>query len=363
MAGQQDSDESKPHEPTAKKLEDQRKKGEVPKSSDLSGAVAYFGLLLALVGIGGWIVRGLGEVGMTLIGQSHRLAPMFLSGHGAALHGALLSEVGGFLAPLFGLPMVLVLLGLIAQRGLVFAPSKLAPKVSRISPVSNAKQKFGLSGLMEFAKSFAKLLLFSSALGVFLVNRVDTLLIAATLDPGPAALLIGRLAVEFLVIVVLISACIGAVDMVWQVADHRRRNRMSHKELKDEMKESEGDPHFKERRREKGMSIAQNRMIADVPGSTVVIVNPTHYAVALAWTPGAMPAPVCMAKGVDEVAARIREAAAEAGVPIHRDPPTARALHATVDIGAEIDPEHYVKVAAAVRFADAVRARAKRSVL
>ena len=130
---------------------------------------------------------------------------------------------------------------------------------------------------------------------------------------------------------------------------------MTHKELMDEFKEMEGDPHVKQERRQRGHEIATSRMMADVPTADVVIVNPTHYAVALKWdrTPGS--APVCVAKGVDEVAARIRATAEEAGVPIHSDPPTARALHATVDLGQEIAEEHYRAVAAAIRFADRMR--------
>jgi flagellar biosynthetic protein FlhB len=135
---------------------------------------------------------------------------------------------------------------------------------------------------------------------------------------------------------------------------------MSRKELMDETKDSEGDPVMKQQRRQRAYDIATNRMMADVPKADVVIVNPRHYAVALRWDRTAGGAPVCVAKGVDEVALRIRTVAMEAGVPIRQDPPTARALHASVEIGAEIRPEHYRPVAAAIRFAEAVRKRARR---
>jgi flagellar biosynthetic protein FlhB len=134
---------------------------------------------------------------------------------------------------------------------------------------------------------------------------------------------------------------------------------MTRKELTDEMKQSEGDPHIKAQRRQKAIEIATKQMIADVAKADVVIVNPTHYAVALKWERGAKRAPLCVAKGVDEVAARIREVAAEAGVPIHSDPPTARALYAAVDIGQEIHPDHYRPVAAAIRFAEKMRRRSR----
>jgi flagellar biosynthetic protein FlhB len=152
---------------------------------------------------------------------------------------------------------------------------------------------------------------------------------------------------------------IGGIDYMWQYQEHLRKNRMSHKEMMDEFKQNEGDPHMKQQRRQKGYEIAMNQMLADVPEADVVIVNPTHYAVALKWSRLPGEAPVCVAKGVDEIAARIREAAAEAGVPIHRNPPTARALHASVDIGHEILPDQYQAVAAAIRFAEMMRKKAR----
>ena len=134
---------------------------------------------------------------------------------------------------------------------------------------------------------------------------------------------------------------------------------MSRKELTDESKDAEGDPYMKQKRRQKGQEIASKQMIQDVPNADVVIVNPTHYAVALKWSRLPGDVPVCVAKGVDEIAARIREKAQESAVPIHSDPPTARALHAVVEIGQEIPPENYRAVAAAIRFADEIRRKAK----
>jgi flagellar biosynthetic protein FlhB len=152
---------------------------------------------------------------------------------------------------------------------------------------------------------------------------------------------------------------IGVIDLLWQHFSHRQKLRMSRKEMQDEYKQNEGDPHMKQQRRQRGYDIATNRMLKDVPGADVVIVNPEHYAVALRWDRMPGRAPVCVAKGVDAVAARIRERAQQAGVPIHRDPPTARALHATTEIGAEIAPDHYRTVAAAIRFAEQIRARVR----
>jgi flagellar biosynthetic protein FlhB len=124
--------------------------------------------------------------------------------------------------------------------------------------------------------------------------------------------------------------------------------------MMDEHKNSEGDPHLKAKRRQKGQEIATNRMLSDVKTADVIIVNPTHYAVALKWDRASGRAPICVAKGVDEIAARIRERAAESGVPLHSDPPTARMLFVHLDVGQEVQPEHYRAVAAAIRFAEAM---------
>ena len=134
---------------------------------------------------------------------------------------------------------------------------------------------------------------------------------------------------------------------------------MSHKEVADETKEAEGDPHLKQHRRARAQMAASNQMMAEVPTADVILVNPTHYAVALRWDRKPGTAPLCVAKGVDEIAFRIREIAQEAGVPIHSDPPSTRALFETTEIGSEIAEEHYAPVAAAIRFADEIRQKAK----
>jgi flagellar biosynthetic protein FlhB len=180
------------------------------------------------------------------------------------------------------------------------------------------------------------------------------------LTPAMSTALLARLTIEFLLLILLVTIVLGSVDYLWQVHLHRQRNRMSRKEMMDEFKESEGDPHFKAARRQRAQEVATNRMLADVERADVVVVNPTHYAVALRWERGKGGAPVCVAKGVDEIARVIRERAAEHGIPVHSDPPAARAIYATVDLGQEVRAEHYRAVAAAIRFADAMRRKARK---
>ncbi|MBK5934077.1 flagellar biosynthetic protein FlhB [Rhodovulum imhoffii] len=349
----------KPHEPTPKKLDQARRKGEVARSTDLHTAASYAGLVLVALALGASGFVGFGSIGMVLLDRAPTFAPLLLEDGGRAPAGGLILALGGGLVPWFLVPAVAVLVSVIAQRAFVVAPDKIKPKASRLNPVQTARQKFGPSGLFEFAKSAAKLVIYSVLLGVYIFARIDEILATPRLPPAPASSAMMHLAVEFLMVAVVIASAIGAIDFFWQAFDHRRKNRMSHQELKDEIKESEGDPHMKQQRRQKGMDIATNRMLNDVPSANVVIVNPNHYAVALKWSQDMPGAPVCVAKGVDEIAARIRETAASAGVPVHRDVPTARALHATVEIGQEVPPDQYRPVAAAIRFAEDMRQRAR----
>lgn len=356
-------DQDKQHEPTQKKLDDARKKGEIPRSADLTTAASYAGVLVAASAIGATSLKGIGAELAGIMARADRLALDVFNGGTLTFAGTLLIDLAALLAPWFMIPAVAVLLLLVATRSFVVAPEKLKPKVNRISPLSNAKNKFGRSGLFEFAKSFSKLSIYSTILGVFMWQKLPEVIGTIGVEPAMATSVLLELSVQFFGIVLLIALVIGGIDFAWQYQEHLRKNRMSHKELMDEAKQNEGDPHVKQQRRQKGYEIAMNQGIRDVPDADVVVVNPTHYAVALKWSRLPGEAPICVAKGVDEVAARIREVASEAGVPIHRDPPTARSLHALVEIGQEIHPEHYQAVAAAIRFAEKMRAKARGSVV
>ncbi len=351
--GSQDDD--KQHEPTQKKLDDARKRGEIAKSTDLNTAASYGGILLVAMVMGAATLPQFAQILANMVGNADRISTVFFRDSAHPVSGGIFQGLIVTIGPWFLFPALLVILSILVQRSFVVAPDKLIPKLSRISILSNAKNKFGRNGLFEFGKSFFKLLICSLVLTFFLKGKIQEITGTVHLPPAMIATVLSQLLVEFLSVVLMIALGIGAVDFVWQKAEHTRRNMMSRKEMTDEAKQSEGDPHVKQQRRQKGYAIAMNQMLADVPDASVVVVNPTHYAVALKWDRSAGMAPVCVAKGVDEIAARIREAANEAGVPIHRDPPTARALFATVEIGQEIPPDHYQAVAAAIRFAEELR--------
>lgn len=356
----EDKDEQdKSFEATPQKLLEARKKGEIARSNELQTAAAYAGFFFALIGLGTTSMAQLASSLVVLIDQAAQMDHLFFDSAASAPTRGLIQSVSLPLLPIFGFPALLVVAVLLATRGIVFAPTKIAPKLSKISLIANAKNKFGRQGLFQFAVSFAKLLIYSVCLAVFLEYRLNDMVMSINLNPQAIVVLLFEVFISFLIVVVVVSAAIGALDAIWQHFEHLRKNMMSRKELVDETKNSEGDPHMKQERRNRAQSAAASQMMADVPSADVIIVNPTHYSVALKWDRKPGKAPVCVAKGVDEIAARIREIAAENNVPIHSDPPTARALHATTDIGTEIPVEHYRAVAAAIRFAEAMRHKAK----
>ena len=360
QGGGSDDGQEKTLDPTPQKLQQAREKGDVPRSLDANAAAAYLALLTASLIAAESIGLGLGAPLSSFLGAPHLMAEAMLGPNGAEFSARLLTPAIIAAAPLLLAPMAAVLISLIAQRAIVMAPSKITPKLSRIDPLSNAGQKYGPSGLVEFLKNFAKMSAIAVILAVILAYRFDDYTALLTIN---AKALPGLLLEEALTLIGAatgVAIAIALIDLLWQNYEHQRKLRMSFQEVKEETKQSEGDPYMKQTRQKRGREIAANRMLQDVPESDVVIVNPTHYAVALKWSRKPGSAPVCVAKGVDEIAKRIREKAVEADVPIHSDPPTARALHAAVDIGKEIAPEHYQAVAAAIRFADALRKQMRR---
>ncbi|MEO1493674.1 MAG: flagellar type III secretion system protein FlhB [Pseudomonadota bacterium] len=349
------SSQEKSHEPSQRKLEQSRKKGELPRSQDAQTAAAYIGFAAAMFLVGGWSAVFIGETLMAFLARPGDLVDLFHSPAASSMAWQVSGRIFGGIAPVLAMPVALILVLLISQRAVVVAPSKLMPKLSRISPIQNAKQKYGPHGLMEFLKAAIKLTAVAVVLGVAVLSEIDLLAGYARIDPRLLPALLDRQFWNVATGVLILAVSIAFIDLVWQRAQHMKKMRMTHQEVKDEQKSSEGDPHIRQSRRERARAIANNRMLLDVPTADVVITNPTHYAVALKWDRAAQSVPVCVAKGVDEIAQTIRQKAEQAGVPIHEDAPTARSVHALVKIGHPIQPDHYKAVAAAIVFADEIR--------
>jgi flagellar biosynthetic protein FlhB len=246
------------------------------------------------------------------------------------------------------LPLSLLVLaalgGNLIQHRLVWSGEALKPKLSKISPVAGFGRLMSAQALANFAKGLAKVALLGAVMTGLLWPERHRLESFVTFDPVALLPMTHALSLKLLGTVVAILAVIAAADYLFQYRQWFERQKMSIAELKEEFKQTEGDPAIKAKIRQIRIARMRKRMMAAVPTASVVITNPTHYAVALRYERG-MSAPVCVAKGVDLIARKIREVAIEHGIPIVENPPLARAVHATVEIDQEIKPEHYKAVA------------------
>jgi flagellar biosynthetic protein FlhB len=350
-----ENDGDKPYEATDRKLSEARKKGEVAFSNDFVLAGGYLGFAGFALVMGAATLMAIGALLQVLLEQGFRTGPDMRDATMLLRQG-----LSGLVLPLagwFALPAAVALLAILAQGGQVVAATRIAPAWRKISPLAAIRQRFGAAGLVEFAKGLVKSTIIAAVMGHYIFQTGPAILSSMTLAPRQIVVVMLRAVVDVALLTAAITLVVGLFDLVWQRLHHLQRHRMSRKELEDEHREAEGDPSMKSQRRQAGIAIAMNQAAAAVPKADVVIVNPTHFAVALAWDRGGGRAPVCVAKGVDEVALNIRRIAIEAGVPVRSDPPTARALHALVEIGQEIPRAHFRAVAAAIRFADRIRER------
>jgi flagellar biosynthesis protein FlhB len=345
-------DSDKTEKPTPKKIKEARKEGTVARSQDVS---AWLGLLAASV-----ILPMLGRkaadlletllfTGMTIMKDPTPERAVKLLGDG--LHGALLVWL-----PLGGLTVLVAVAATGMQGGVHMATKKLKPKFSHLSLLKGVKRLFGLMALWEALKILIK----TAALGIVLyavISRTAPELITLGAAPLQATLATTGSAVLTLVRASIVAGLIMAVaDYVVQKRRVDKQLRMSKHEIKREMKQSEGDPLLKGALRSKQMAMSRNRMMADIAQADVVVVNPTHVAVALRYEPG-KGAPRVVAKGAGAVAAAIRERATEHRVPMVEDVPLARALHAACEIGQEVPAELYGAVAQVLAFVMSLRSR------
>ncbi|WP_031551150.1 EscU/YscU/HrcU family type III secretion system export apparatus switch protein [Parvularcula oceani] len=347
---------NKSFEATPDRIRKARQKGDVAISTDVAVFASYAGCLLGLL-LAGRAAFSAAEALSGVFNAPEAVAGTLLRGGGAGLSAAGFAPVGAIVLP----AAALVVAGIFAQQAFVFAPSKLKPALSKIHPVENAKKKYGGQGLGEFARSAIKITAVACLGSAYLWSRRDGYLAATGLHAG---MLPGMLRGELfgvLGLAALVAALVAGIGFPLRRMQHARRLRMTRQEVQDENKENEGDPTQKQNRKKRAGEIARNQMLRDTAEADVVLVNPTHYAVALKWDRRSDTVPVCVAKGVDHLALAIRQRAELSGVPVREDVSTARALHAAVEVGETIRPEHYAAVAAAIRFAEAIRRRSGRA--
>ena len=343
--GQDENDKSE--DPTQKRLDDALKRGDVAKSQEVNTWFVIAGGTLVLMAFAGSMSHGLTTSMRGLLANSYAIrveGRSFLP---------VVQKIGIEVVAAVAIPMLILLLAAVAgnmvQHRLVWSGEALKPKLSKISPLAGLKRLFSKQALMNFAKGLIKLALLGAVMTALLWperTRLDTVVM---LDPAAILPMTQTLSLQLLGAVVAIMALIAAGDFLFQYKQWFERQKVSFQELKEEYKNTEGDPHVKGKIRQIREGRMRKRMMAAVPDATVVITNPTHYAVALKYERG-MNAPICVAKGMDAIALKIREVATANSVPVVENPPLARALHATVEIDSEVPAEHYQAVAEVIGF-------------
>ena len=357
MADDQD-DASKTEEPTARKLSDAYERGEMPRSQEINH----------------WFVLGAGALGVAMFGidGSRALAEWMAGfiGNAAIVDPSapgllgMMRAVGLEVLLAAGLPLLFLFVGGLAgeliQHRPVFTAERMKPKFSKISPLSGLKRLFSGRALMEFGKGLLKIVVVGAVIVSVVWPQRDVIAGLAPWELVDVLAFARSLALDIFVAALSVLLAVSGLDYLFQRFSFMRDQRMTRREVIDEMKQQDGDPMIKARLRQLRRERARRRMMAAVPKASVVITNPTHYAVALAYDQGSMNAPKVVAKGVDALAARIRALAAEHDVPLVENPPLARALHASVEVDQEILPEHYRAVAEVIGYVMKLKGRFNR---
>ena len=347
MSDEAPEQDAKTEDPSQKKLEDAHKKGDVAKSQEvvtwfmLLGSAAIFAMMAPAT------AANLSE-SLKLILMNADQFELGGAGFSAFFNGLALALLGTVLIPLVVLSSCAILANLIQHRPLLSA-EPLIPKFSKISPLAGAKRLFSTESLVNFGKGLLKIGIVGTVVVMVVWPERDRLDTMMTVDPLNILAQFQEIGIKIFTSVLAIVTVIALADYLYVRQKWWKKLMMTVQETRDEYKQMEGDPHIKGKLRQLRQERSRKRMMAAVPDATVVITNPTHFAVALKYDKG-MKAPKCVAKGADAVAFRIRELAKDHDVPIVENPPLARALFASVDVDEAIPNEHFKAVAEVIGF-------------
>jgi len=349
--------DSKTEEPTGKRLGKAHSEGNIPVSQEVKSVAMLFGALIVVAVIAPWVARDL-----TTFLRAFIEHPETMQVDVESFRNAFVSTIWR-IAVLLAFPVMVLIIaafvGTVGQIGLVYTPKKIAFKLSNISPIAGFKRLFSMTSLVEAGKGILKMIIVGALIGLLVVptmSHPDKMIgqdIMATLAE------LHRLIVMILFLVVLVMSALAAADYVYQKWSHKEKLKMTKQEVKDEHKEQEGDPKVKGRIRQLRFERHRQRMMAAVPRASVIITNPTHFAVALKYDMDSMAAPIVVAKGVDYLAKRIRQIAETHDIPILENPPLARALYAAVEVDQEIPQEHYKAVAEVIGYVMRLKGKTK----
>lgn len=354
-----DSAGEKTEAPTPRRRAEAREQGNIPRSADLSAAALLLSAIMLLKWFGDNIVGTFRDVMQTMLG-AEMLGDFRTPSIGETLL-MMFARCATALAPfLLGLMVVAIAINL-AQVGLFFSPKRIQPKLEMLSPLRGLKKIFGGGqGVVTLLMNFVKMLMIAAVAYSAVYDRLGLIAGSQQLEHTQIFVLIAGVMYDIAIRIALLLLVLSIADYAYQRYKIEKQLKMSKQEIKDEAKKMDGDPQIKARRRQIQQQRAMQRFRKDVPTADVIVTNPTHYAVALKYESGAMHAPKVIAKGADFMALKIREIAAEHGVPILERPPLARALYKTVEVGQEIPEEYYAAVAEILAYVYEISGKAKR---
>lgn len=357
MSDDEQDDSSKTEDPTPKKLEEARKKGQVPLSREINNWVMITAGTLVILAMGPGMLKDMSAVLQSYIEMAHSFPEMPGGMQFAVTQG--LIEIFKIMALPLLLLMVAAFVGPFVQVGPLFAPESINPDLSKISPSKGFSRLFSKKSILEFVKGILKIGIIS-VVGIIIlkpffggIEHLVGLPVISALEETKTV--ISRLLIGILVVLFILAV----LDLLYQRHEHMTKMRMTKQELKDEYRQSDGDPQVKAKLRQLRQQKAQQRMMQAVPSADVVITNPTHYSVALKYNPEEDDAPIVVAKGVDDLALRIRETAREHDVVIMPNPPLARVLFDTVEIEQAVPAEHYKAVAEIISYVFRLKGKLK----
>ncbi len=340
--------DSRTEDPTGKRMSKAWDEGNIPLSNEVKSVTMLVGALIVVGILAPWVAKSLMTYLRTFIERPESMA-LDIETFQTFVISVLLKVAMVLAFPMFVLAIA-AFIGTTSQIGLVYTPKKIAMKLSNLSPISGFKRLFSMTSVIEAVKGIVKMLIVGLLIAFLVVPTMShsDKLIGQNLQATLAEL--HRLIVMILFLVVLVMCALAAADYVYQRWSHKEKLKMTKQEVKDEHKEQEGAPKVKGRIRNLRLERHSQRMMAAVPRASVIITNPTHYAVALQYDIVSMAAPKVVAKGVDYLALRIRQIAETHEVPIVENVPLARALYAAVEVDQEIPQEHYKAVAEVISY-------------
>ncbi len=338
-----ESGQEKSEDPTGRRIEKAREEGQIPRSKELSTSAVLLGGALGLMLFGHFLGESLSRIMKNNFSFSREVAfdPNFMLAH---LTNAA-QDVIFALMPLMGVLVLMAILGPIGLGGWLFSTKAMAPKLNRMDPIAGLKRMFSLKSLMELLKSILKVSVIAAMGTSLLMWLRQDFYELSRMATEPAIERAITLTLWVVMGYALSTLLIAIVDVPFQIYDNKKNLRMTKQQVKDEMKDTDGKPEVKGRIRQLQREMANKRMMQSVPDADVVITNPTHYSVALKYDPDNMETPILLAKGVDEVALRIREVAKENNVEMVQAPVLARAVYNTTEVESEIPAGLYMAVA------------------